>query len=191
MSQKPPVVAKDGDCCLAGTFLDFLSLRSGCICTLAFVHRIDKVIASTFTNMKGKKTNLRERQIASIEYLKLNFPDHVHLIPEFLREQKIHQESDLWLQYTAAGLARLFEGYLEPAKSLLDPAGSESLKDSMQLAVIQKHLAHLQTQLQSKPDIKVMQRILESEVIAQLMQLNGKWTRNLIHCDSPDKADTR
>jgi hypothetical protein len=133
--------------------------------------------------MKGKKTNLRERQIASIEYLKLNFPDHVHLIPEFLREQKIHQESDLWLQYTAAGLARLFEGYLEPAKSLLDPAGSESLKDSMQLAVIQKHLAHLQTQLQSKPDIKVMQRILESEVIAQLMQLNGKWTRNLIHCD--------
>jgi hypothetical protein len=141
--------------------------------------------------MKGKKANLRERRFASMEYLRLNFPDHVHLIPEFLREQRIHEESDLWMQYSAAGLAKLFELYLEPAKSLSDATDGESPNDSFRLIAIQKRLEYLQTQLVEKPDYKVLQRILESEVIAQLYQLNRKWTQNLVHHVSAGVPDKR
>ena len=125
--------------------------------------------------MKGRKTKIIEQRICLTENLKERFPKQAHLINEFMREKKLHAESDAWLGLTETGLARMFENFLALPQLDAGGIGKEEIPDAANLISISNEISFIARKLTEGSKPAELQPRLKNEIINELEKLNLKW----------------
>src|ERR1700733_8688270 len=127
--------------------------------------------------MKGKKKSIEEGRVALSDSLRKNYSEFSHLIPEFIRGEKLHNDNELWRQLTEAGIGRMFEIFLAlPGAEILGQA-TNVLKALRQLAGVKEGINNLEIKLRLGREPKMLLRQLNDEVIGPLEAIRDNWNK--------------
>jgi hypothetical protein len=108
----------------------------------------------------------------------MKFPKYVHLIPDFQKDAQLEDDSEKWLQFTEVGIERRFESYLGPVHSSASTLTAQMEHDINLLSDVQKEINRLRIQASLQTDMKVLQKMLDEDIIRPLVRLNNRWMSN-------------